>query len=537
MVSHPRGTGERRRRSGAMRYPNTATTVLVHLSGAAKGVGAMRRRTVASIEDSEEWDEWPERLRAAQAQVSVEFPLLQEQLGLATRYRKQMHALRALADDLDTADAHARWVRLSDVRRTYDVRFANSTLVSMTAGVRSSWLAFVNSTVLALARTFAGAEEGTDGEARRAVAQYLDSGGAHYEAARARQWPHQCHAPEHAHHDDHARFETEAASAVAALLSSHVVRPHVLEAKAALCLWSNTLSRAITALTDYELSVGLPPSAPTAGTARKHLAALRRWCSRTAQADDGAAFDALARDGVHLLGDVVEAPVGSVEVRTAAAAMRVIATWLVAKRAAQRGQASRGSVKGREERRRAVAAQGAANEHNAHFLACWMGAHELPLRCACAREKLWTEDMIEATHTHAAWHQVSVTEGYGQLASAAVLQPPNHLGSFAGRKRVLVGHVDAATAREACARPLRTVPTVQLCAVMECVLERGYVSFGCVSAAYLLEAVRMDYATHENKLMCIRNDLRRLLPQAHTADPASTESVWSGISQSALAMH
>ena len=222
---------------------------------------------VRAVEDSDEWDEWAERLTAAERQVWVSLPLVQEQLALAAKYRKHMRALRSLADDLDRPDAHARWVRLSDVRQKYDVRFANSTVVNMAAGVRSSWAAFVNSCVMALARTFAGVEEGTLAVARDAVARYLDSGGAHYEATRRRlrsaEGAEGVAAPTAPTAAPEAHAEREAASAVVGLLNTHVVRTHVLEAKAALCLWSNTLNALVAALTDYELSVGRLPPATT----------------------------------------------------------------------------------------------------------------------------------------------------------------------------------------------------------------------------------------------------------------------------------
>ena len=497
---------------------------------------------VRGVEDSDEWDEWAERLTAAEQQVWVSLPLVQEQLALAAKYRKHMRALRALADDLDRPDAHARWVRLSEVRQTYDVRFANSTVVNMAAGVRNSWATFVNSCVMALARTFAGVEEGTLAIARGAVARYLDSGGAHYEATRRTLRGAEgskgaagakSDAPE-------AHAEREAASAVVGLLHTHVVRPHVLEAKAALCLWSNTLNALVAALSDYELSVGrLPPttaSTPHADVVR-HVDAVRRWCSRTDQQGRASAFEAVSRDGVQMLADVTRRPADSLETRAASAAMVVVARWTATKRAGQRTAALCGPASGRTARQRAAEAQQAQNEHNLRLLACWMEVHEAALHRTCAQEKHWAEGMIEAAHTSGVWHAVAVHEDYRtaeRSALAAALQPPNHLGAFRNRARVVVGCDPAASEAEGGHRPVRTVPVVQLCAVVQAVLDGGYVSFGCVSAAYLLEAVKMDYATHEAKLLQIRADLRRLLPQSERTEEKALESVWYGISPRAL---
>lgn len=502
---------------------------------------------VRAVEDSDEWDEWAERLTAAERQVWVSLPLVQEQLALAAKYRTHMRALRSLADDLDRPDAHARWVRLSDVRQKYDVRFANSTVVNMAAGVRSSWTAFVNSCVMALARTFAGVEEGTLAVARDAVARYLDSGGAHYEATRRR-----LRSAENAEGVENAEgaaaptaapeahAEREATIAVVGLLNTHVVRPHVLEAKAALCLWSNTLNALVAALTDYELSVGrLPPtttSTPHADVVR-HVDAVRRWCSRTDQQGRASSFEAVSRDGVQMLADVTRRPAGSLETRAASAAMVVVARWAATKRAGQRTAALRGPASSRAARQRAAEAQQAQNEHNLRLLACWMEVHEAALHRTCAQEKHWAEGMIEAAHTSCVWHAVAVHEDYRvaeRSALAAALQPPNHLGAFRNRARVVVGCAPAAAGGEDGQRPVRTVPVVQLCAVVQAVLEGGHVSFGCVSAAYLLEAVRMDYATHETKLLQIRADLRRLLPQSERTEQPALESVWYGISPRAL---
>jgi len=494
------------------------------------------------VEDSDEWDEWAERLTAAEQQVWVSLPLIQEQLALATKYRKHMRALRALADDLDRPDAHARWVRLSDVRQKYDVRFANSTVINMAAGVRSSWAAFVNSCVMALARTFAGVEEGTIAVARDAVARYLDSGGAHYEATRRklRSAEGTGTAPTASTVAPEVHAEREAASAVVSLLNTHVVRPHVLEAKAALCLWSNTLNALVAALTDYELSVGrLPPTTtnmPHADVVR-HVDAVRRWCSRTDQQGRASAFEAVSRDGVQMLADVTHRPAGSLETRAASAAMVVVARWAATKRAGQRTAALRGPASGRAARQRAAEAQQAQNEHNLRLLACWMEVHEAALLRTCSQEKHWAEGMIEAAHTSSVWHAAAVHEDYRaeeRSALAAALQPPNHLGAFRNRARVVVGCALAASGGEDGQRPVRTVPVVQLCAVVQAVLENGHVSFGCVSAAYLLEAAKMDYATHETKLLQIRADLRRLLPQSERIEEGALGSVWYGISPRAL---
>ena len=498
---------------------------------------------VRGVEDSDEWDEWAEPLTAAEPATRGSRCRSSRS---SSRWRPSTASTCARCERWPTtwtaARRAARWVRLSEVRQTYDVRFANSTVVNMAAGVRNSWATFVNSCVMALARTFAGVEEGTLAIARGAVARYLDSGGAHYEATRRTLRGAEgskgaagakSDAPE-------AHAEREAASAVVGLLHTHVVRPHVLEAKAALCLWSNTLNALVAALSDYELSVGrLPPttaSTPHADVVR-HVDAVRRWCSRTDQQGRASAFEAVSRDGVQMLADVTRRPADSLETRAASAAMVVVARWTATKRAGQRTAALRGPASGRTARQRAAEAQQAQNEHNLRLLACWMEVHEAALHRTCAQEKHWAEGMIEAAHTSGVWHAVAVHEDYRtaeRSALAAALQPPNHLGAFRNRARVVVGCDPAASEAEGGHRPVRTVPVVQLCAVVQAVLDGGYVSFGCVSAAYLLEAVKMDYATHEAKLLQIRADLRRLLPQSERTEEKALESVWYGISPRAL---
>ena len=168
-------------------------------------------------------------------------PLVREQLALAATYRERMAALRALAERLAGPNMHGRWVRLDDLRSEHNVRFAISTQVHMANGIRESWAAFVNSCVLALDQLFTGVDEGVDAATRAALAAYLDSRGAHVAAERA-----QCL--------DVAAAEAHAARVVEDLLRDKIQRPHIHEAKAALCNQSNVLGLVEDALLDYELT-------------------------------------------------------------------------------------------------------------------------------------------------------------------------------------------------------------------------------------------------------------------------------------------
>ena len=266
-----------------------------------------------------EWEEWEERLRTTEATLAVTQPLVREQLALAATYRERMAALRALAERLAGPNMHGRWVRLDDLRSEHNVRFAISTQVHMANGIRESWAAFVNSRVLALDQLFTGVDEGVDAATRAALAAYLDSGGAHVAAERA-----QC--------PDVAAAEVHAARVVEDLLRDKIQRPHIHEAKAALCNWSNVLGLVQDALLDYELTAAaLTPRQAAAPVAPPRLAAhadaVRRWCKRTHRANRGSAFGLLGRDGGAQLALVTGQPADSLATADAAHTMGLIARW------------------------------------------------------------------------------------------------------------------------------------------------------------------------------------------------------------------
>ena len=110
-------------------------------------------------------------------------------------------------------------------------------------------------------------------------------------------------------------------------------------------------------------------------------------------------------------------------------------------------------------------------------------------------------------------------------AMTAPLQPPAHLGAFRERKHMYVQCADAEA---------RAVPAAQLCSVVGQLLKQGALAFGYASAAYVMDAVRLDYATHQTHLERIRSDLRKLLPLSEPARRAARARPWSGISPGAL---
>ena len=153
-----------------------------------------------------------------------------------------------------------------------------------------------------------------------------------------------------------------------------------------------------------------------------------------------------------------------------------------------------------------------------------MRAYEPALHAVCAREKAEVERRIEASAEHPMWSAVAVHRVAGG-AMTAPLQPPAHLGAFRERKHMYVQCADAEA---------RAVPAAQLCSVVAQLLKQGALAFGYASAAYVMDAVRLDYATHQTHLERIRSDLRKLLPLSEPAQRATRARPWSGISPGAL---
>ena len=202
------------------------------------------------------------------------------------------------------------------------------------------------------------------------MARYLDSGGAHYEATRQTARAEGSGRRGRQERRAEAHAEREAASAVVGLLHTHVVRPHVLEAKAALCLWSNTLNALVAALSDYELSGRLPPTTastppPTwCATSTPCVGGVRGPTSRAGLLRPGREprwrADAGGRDApaCRQPGDAA-----------ASAAMVVVARWTTTKRAGQRTAALAG--------RRAVARRASAPRRRSR--------RKTSTTCACSR--------------------------------------------------------------------------------------------------------------------------------------------------------
>ena len=450
-----------------------------------------------------EWEEWEERLRTTEATLAVTQPLVREQLALAATYRERMAALRALAERLAGPNMHGRWVRLDDLRSEHNVRFAISTQVHMANGIRESWAAFVNSCVLALDQLFTGVDEGVDAATRAALAAYLDSGGAHVAAERA-----QC--------PDVAAAEAHAARVVEDLLRDKIQRPHIHEAKAALCNWSNVLGLVQDALLDYELTAAaLTPRAKRRPWRRRGSRRTPTRCADGASARTGPTagrpLGCWAATAARSWRRITGQPADSLATADAAHTMGLIARWGA-------GTGPAGPAQAQAQARREAQAR------TVQIVARWMRAYEPALHAVCAREKAEVERRIEASAEHPMWSAVAVHRVAGG-AMTAPLQPPAHLGAFRERKHMYVQCADAEA---------RAVPAAQLCSVVAQLLKQGALAFGYASAAYVMDAVRLDYATHQTHLERIRSDLRKLLPLSEPAQRATRARPWSGISPGAL---